>query len=87
MDKEEVSAMARDVSDVRVAIARIEEKVNRILDDYELIEDIERRLDEVEREAAVAKAWGSGAAAAAVAVAGAVAWMAARVPSDWFLGR
>lgn len=84
MDK--LADIAHDVADTRVAIARVEEKINRILDDYKLIEEIESRLEAVERESARAKAWGSGAVAAVIAMAGAVAWIAARVPLDLFMG-
>lgn len=85
MDK--LADIAHDVADTRVALARVEEKINRILDDYELVEEIESRLEAVERESARAKAWGSGAVAAVIAIAGAVAWIAARVPVEWVVGR
>jgi hypothetical protein len=73
-------SIARDLSDLRVAVARIEEHLVAIVDQLAEVEDLDGRLTEVERSANWVKAWSAGAFAAVVAVFGALSWIAANLP-------
>jgi hypothetical protein len=86
MDHEVLASIAHDVADTRVALARVEEKVNRILNDYELVTELEDRLDAVEAQAASARAWASGAVATIIAIASLTAWIVAKLPPGVLLG-
>lgn len=74
--------IAHDLSDVRVAVARIEEQLKGLGR-----EDVEGRLEQVERDIAWAKAWSAGAFAAVLAVFGVLSWVVAKMPAAINLAR
>ena len=69
------------LSDIRVAVGRVEERVDRILDELEEISELQERVLSVERQVAHAKAWSAGAWAAIVGAAALAAWMFANLPA------
>jgi uncharacterized small protein (DUF1192 family) len=71
--------IARDVSNVRVAVARIEEQLVRLTIDVDELDEIDERIDFLEEEVGRAKAWSAGAVAATAAICSAVAWWAANI--------
>ena len=70
------------LSDIRVALGRVEERVDRILEELEEISEIQERVLRVERQVAHAKAWSAGAWAAIMGVAALATWILTSIPAN-----
>lgn len=71
--------MAHDIADIRVAMARIEERIVGISDGVDELTDWIDRVEQLEAKVNAVRSWSMGAAAATMTVASVLAWLASHM--------
>jgi hypothetical protein len=71
--------IAREIANVRVSLARVEEQLSMLAEDLDDLEEFRIRVDVLESTTDRAKAWSAGVVAAIVTLCSVLAWLAANV--------
>lgn len=71
----------RLLMDTREGFARVEARLDEVLNRLEELDAMSDRLDKAESDIAWVRAWSAGAAAAAVGLFGAITWIATKMPA------